>query len=117
MVSYFNLILFKKENYYIFSQNNSDSNSPVPSPTAPTSTAEILRLLHHLVPLHNFVDSIVALRPDDVEFAHLKLISLFNAQKVGVGGIKSPTRQTIAQMQLGVSRSLRLYIGGKIFNY
>lgn len=62
------------------------------------------------------MDSIVALHPDDVEFAHLKLISLFNAQKAGVGGIKGPTRQMIAQMQLGVSRSLRQYIGGNYFD-
>ena len=73
---------------------------------------EIRRLLHHLLLIHNFVDSVVALRPDDVEFAHLKLISLFNAQKVGVGGKTLPTRQMVSQIQLGVSRSLTQYIGG-----
>ncbi|CAO1403983.1 unnamed protein product [Diamesa hyperborea] len=79
-----------------------------------TGTNKCKKMLNNLLLLNNVIDSMIQLQVDDVEFAHLKLMALFNPNKYYQSGGKAIPKSKIERVQQNVSRNLKTVLIDKL---
>lgn len=116
-----NMILLSLVNYLktlIVQQNGAPLNGSTAGTKGPNNANKIKKMLNNLLSMNNFIDSIVNLQLDDVEFAHLKLICLFNTNKyyAPIGAEKSTNqikKSRLEKIQQQIRHNLKNYLQTK----
>lgn len=98
------------------SAGGASGTAPVKSSDAqpdPSDHKQIRKMLEQIFVLNNFVDTVLEQQLDDIEFAHLKLVALFNPHKFYAQpqeSRQSPLRRSkLERIHADVQRNLKSY--------
>jgi nuclear receptor subfamily 2 group C len=113
-----NMIMLSLVNFLktlIVQQNGGPTAGNPGNQKNPKTANKIKKMLNNLLFMNNFIDSAVNLQLDDVEFAHLKLICLFNPNKYypAVSSEKQIKKSKLEKIQLQIRQNLKNYLQSK----